>query len=424
MGGGVSVPEDCPDSVSMEKAKEILGDKFDEGAFNEVAEGGAVTRDQLEDALLIQMPEQAYTSVSQICDVARSSGVTGLLDLGSHPANEGEDLPAGLLYTNQLGYENPDLTGLVITQFRTKCNGIGSIDIALTLTSLKMLDMSECELTEISDGLGSLGALEELNLSENAIKQLPKTIGQLKNLKTLSMFKNTLSTLPDELGECTALEEVNFFNNKLIKLPKTLSALTELTELNVGGNKLKTLPPTDGWKKLETFSCHQNTLIMLPSFAGMTALTFLKMDYNKVLGELPDFGDGMTNLTHLEINHCAYSKLPASIGTMTAAKTVNCQGNQIDTCEADFSNLADLDTFNISSNGKLTSLPEGIGKCANLRVCFFQDTGVMSLPAEMGKFTKIERLMVPKSGLDSGAEEVLTALDSVAVTNGGWVKRL
>jgi Leucine-rich repeat (LRR) protein len=158
--------------------------------------------------------------------------------------------------------------------------------------------------------------------------------------------------------------------------------------------------------------------------AGMTALTFLKMDYNKVLGELPDFGDGMTNLTHLEINHCAYSKLPASIGTMTAAKTVNCQGNQIDTCEADFSNLADLDTFNISSNGKLTSLPEGIGKCTNLRVCFFQDTGVMSLPAEMGKFTKIERLMVPKSGLDSGAEEVLTALDSVAVTNGGWVKRL
>ena len=132
----------------------------------------------------------------------------------------------------------------------------------------------------------------------------------------------------------------------------------------------------------------------------------------------------MTNLTHLEINHCAYSKLPASIGTMTAVKTVNCQGNQIDTCEADFSNLADLDTFNISSNNKLTALPAGLGNCSNLRVCFFQDTSVTSIPAEIGSFAKIERLMVPKAGLDSGAEDVLGKLDSVAVTNGGWVKRL
>ena len=50
---------------------------------------------------------------------------------------------------NQLGWENPDFSGLVITQLRTKCNAIGSIDIAFSLTSLKMLDMSECELDSV-----------------------------------------------------------------------------------------------------------------------------------------------------------------------------------------------------------------------------------------------------------------------------------
>jgi Leucine-rich repeat (LRR) protein len=98
----------------------------------------------------------------------------------------------------------------------------------------------------------------------------------------------------------------------------------------------------------------------------MTGLTFLKMDYNKVLGELPDFGDGMKSLTHLEINHCMYTKLPASIGTMTALKTVNCQSNDITECEADFSSLSELDTFNISVSecSRYQASAGGRGECS------------------------------------------------------------
>jgi Leucine-rich repeat (LRR) protein len=372
-----------------------------------------------------KMPEQDYTSIQEIVDTARSNKVTGLLDLGNQPANEGEEMEAGLLNLNKLYWdEAPDLTGLSITQLRTKANDIGGIECALTLTNLTMLDMSECELTEVNDGIGSLTKLEELNLSENKIKELPATVGQLGSLKVLLMFKNMLSKLPEELGKCSALEEVNFFNNKLIKLPASFAGLTELTEMNVGGNKLKTLPKTDAWTKLESFSCHQNTLIMLPSFAGMTALTFLKMDYNKVLGELPDFGTGMTNLSHLEINHCMYSKLPATIGSMTALKTINCQSNEITECETDFANLTELDTFNMSGNKKLALLPANVENCASLRVFFFQDTAVTSLPDGLGSLTKIERIIAPKAGLDAGAEATIKKLEPVTAGNGGWVKQM
>jgi hypothetical protein len=190
-----------------------------------------------------KLADQKYESIQQIVDAARENKVSGLLDLGNHVANEGEELDAGLLNVNKLYWdEAPDLTGLLITQLRTKQNDIGGIDCALTLTKLMMLDMSECELTEVNEGIGGLSLLEELNLSENKIKELPGTIGKLGNLKVLSMFKNMLSKLPDEIGQCSVLEEVNFFNNKIIKLPASMSGLTEMTELNVGGNKLKTLP--------------------------------------------------------------------------------------------------------------------------------------------------------------------------------------
>jgi hypothetical protein len=372
-----------------------------------------------------KMPEQDYASIQEIVETARAKRVTGLLDLGNQPANEGEGMDAGLLNLNRLYWdEAPDLTGLSITQLRTKANDLDGMECALTLINLTMLDMSECKLTEVDEGIGSLTQLEEFNLSENQIKELPGTVGKLGSLKVLTMFKNVLSKLPDELGQCSALEEVNFFNNKLIKLPVSFAGLTELTELNVGGNKLKTLPKTDAWTKLESFSCHQNTLIMLPSFAGMTALTFLKMDYNKVLGELPDFGTGMTNLSHLEINHCMYSKLPATIGSMTALKTINCNGNEITECEADFANLTALDTFNMSGNKKLASLPASVEKCASLRVFFFQDTAVTSIPDGLASLTKIERIIAPKAGLDAGAEATIAKLQPVTAGNGGWVKQI
>jgi len=366
----------------------------------------------IETITLVQMPEDAtYGSVEEIVAKAKTNQVTGHLCLGSHAANEGEELAEGVLVQNSLEFQPTiDLSGLIISSLRLKRNFLGNIDLVTNagLTTLKILDVSECELETLGDGIKLLVNLEELDVSENNLTEIPAAIGECTKLTFLSAFKNKLKKIPAEIGQCTALEEVNFFNNKLMDsgLPASMAELSSLTDLNLGGNKLKTIPCTDKWTEMTKLSIHQNNLMnnpefrkVLPSFEKMTKLEFLKMDMNKMLSHLPYFGTGMAQLEHFECNGCAIQSLAKNhagahpdgngsedgatgIDSWTNIKTFNCQNQKGEGLKEtiDISNIAaTLDTFNIEGNKDITALPAGIEKCEQLRVLFFQGTGVTSI---------------------------------------------
>jgi len=366
---------------------------------------------------------KSKSSVKSVDDIIAQSKSSGTLNLGSCPKDD--DNPEGMLLTHgfaALQTIPPKVFACTtITALTLKRNEIESLPPSISaMQSLTVLNLSENALSSLPDEIGQLTGLEELDISENQISALPTTIGQLTNLKVLSAFKYALSKLPDEIGQCQALNDVNFFNNKLIRLPPSFSGLTSLLNLNVGGNKLKTLPKTDQWTNLAEFKCHQNTLVMLPTFEGMTALTFLKMDMNRALRELPEFGSGMTSLTHLEVNSCDFSALPDSICTMSALETLNCQGNKIEVLPE--LALPNLDILNCSSN-KLSALPDSLGKCTSLRVFFFQSNSVVTVPSVLEGLEKLERVMCMGNPLDPGSAEVLGTIASTCKRNSGWLKQ-
>jgi leucine-rich repeat protein SHOC2 len=323
--------------------------------------------------------------------------------------------------------EVPDVawTCVHVTSLTLKNNELTELSAAIgRLAALQTLDLSENKLAELPAELGECGNLTALNISENKLKALPATIGKLAKLETLQAFKNELSALPAEIGGCVALTEVNCFNNKLIKLPPSFASLANLVNLNVGGNKLKTLPKTDQWTSLEEFRCHQNTLIMLPSFAGLTSLTFLKMDMNRVLGAVPEFGDGLTSLTHLEINNCDFTELPDTIKSMTALRTFNVQSNKVTAmCELPPS----LATLNMNGNPIAALGP--IVHCPDMTVLFFSECKVAELDSGLAGLKKLQRVIAKgnpcaKGGGQSGpAAGVLAAMEATCVENGGWLKQ-
>jgi hypothetical protein len=63
----------------------------------------------------------------------------------------------------------------------------------------------------------------------------------------------------------------------------------------------------------------------------------------------------------------------------------------------------------LQGNKRLASLPTGVEQCSNLRVCFFQDTSVSLLPEGMASLAKLERLIVPKTGMGDSSEAGTTA---------------
>ena len=84
--------------------------------------------------------------------------------------------------------------------------------------------------------------LKVLNLSNNNLTSLPKEIGNLKQLLQLFLYDNKLTSLPKEIGDLNQLEVLNVRNNQLTSVPKEIGDLKQLKELDLGDNQLTSVP--------------------------------------------------------------------------------------------------------------------------------------------------------------------------------------
>jgi Leucine-rich repeat (LRR) protein len=371
------------------------------------------------------LPAAEMHTVEDIIANAKASG-SDTLNLAQNKANPDEELEEGWLVERGLDLEDglPDsaFACTSVATFTMKAAQLPALPPGIGLmVQLVSLDLSENALVALPDEIGSLAALESLDLSENQLTTLPATIGGLTSLKTLIAFKNALKTLPDALGDCAALESLNLFNNKLGKVPPTLAKLCELTDVNLGGNKIKTMPKLDNWTKVEELRVHQNTLIsqVLPSFAPMKALRFLKMDMNRAANALPELG-AMPLLEHIECNNCSLEELPAkeAFDALPALKVLNAQSNQLREVPA-FSN-PELDTLNFSSNPRLTAMPDMSG-CRKLRIFFMQGCAIETFDAGNADLPALERCMVMGNKI-ADDDATVAALRNTCGANGGWLK--
>lgn len=65
--------------------------------------------------------------------------------------------------------------------------------------NLEILEIIDCNLSELNNTIGSLDNLKLLILSNNKIKELPSEIGYLKNLRCLILVNNNISEIPENI---------------------------------------------------------------------------------------------------------------------------------------------------------------------------------------------------------------------------------
>jgi uncharacterized protein YjbI with pentapeptide repeats len=125
-----------------------------------------------------------------------------------------------LLYTNleELYLDGTDLSKANLERL---CN----------LTHLKILDLSECNLSKIPACFSSLKQLEELGLSLNHLSSIPESIYELSNLKDLDIESNNLSFLSKSIGNLKSLESIGLGNTKIVRLPDEMLSLSKLKEI-------------------------------------------------------------------------------------------------------------------------------------------------------------------------------------------------
>lgn len=106
------------------------------------------------------------------------------------------------------------------------------------LLSLKVLNLSSCNLESIPESIISLKNLEELYLSNNNLSVMPFEIYTLKNLKKLDIQNNALYCIPSEINNLHNLEEIILNDNNIQKLPR-IKNLQQLKYIKLDSNRLK-----------------------------------------------------------------------------------------------------------------------------------------------------------------------------------------
>lgn len=143
-------------------------------------------------------------------------------------------------------------------------------------SSLSVLRMADCAVTEIDEVIGTVPYLRELWLKDNALAQLPDGLGELSSLRVLDLSRCQLAELPECVGKLHALETLLLSENPLPKLPESILGLKSLRNLQLWKTGLTSMPASlSGLDNLRQLELSYNPLERLPDLRELPALGYL-----------------------------------------------------------------------------------------------------------------------------------------------------
>merc|ERR1711881_211913 len=274
---------------------------------------------------------------------------------------------------------------------------------------LETLDLSDNKLTAIDEGATKgLSSLRDLNVSYNQLTELPTSIADMTDLKKINVSNNRLETLPPTLGlkgvfsnKRQIIEEIDASNNALTELPPNLKtkfrfvkrldfsgnniqigddirALFEVEDLSLGGNNLS--PQFLVLPRIAPDCLHKQSYLRSLRLGKNTRLQF-----SKIVERLttPCYSD----LTILDLSECALSEMPV-----------------------DIAKLIGLTELSLASNELGPSGPVGLGKLHNLRTLDLSGNMIEILSLDMGHLQVLEHLDISMNKIRCFDENILCML--------------
>lgn len=152
------------------------------------------------------------------------------------------------LISNMISIIPFDIAGMSgLINFDISKNNIINIDGIVTITNLKILNISHNPLEYLPENIDILNNLEELNIFNTNLSYLPINIGNLSNLTTLNIEKNVnLIQIPSTIGNLLNINKLNLANNSITVIPDEIGNLISVESIYIQGNKITHLPSSIG----------------------------------------------------------------------------------------------------------------------------------------------------------------------------------
>nr|XP_033771697.1 uncharacterized protein LOC117346370 isoform X2 [Geotrypetes seraphini] len=157
------------------------------------------------------------------------------------------------------------------------------------VTGVKEIDLSDCNISSIINGVADYNSLEVLRLDRNLLRKLPDGF----------------------LGDAPALKVIHLENNQLNELPETfLQASNQIQEIYLAFNKVTSLPSTVFKPSLIRLGASNNSLVCTCSLYNSLKIYFADNQSTEVLSTLtctgPENIQGM-NIQHIQRHHLCQS---------------------------------------------------------------------------------------------------------------------
>ncbi|CAI9174843.1 unnamed protein product [Rangifer tarandus platyrhynchus] len=194
----------------------------------------------------------------QMC-LAKEAGADDILDISKCELSE---IPFGAFATCKVLQKKVLIvhTNLLTSLLPKSCS-------LLSLTTIKVLDLHDNQLTALPEDTGQLTALQVLNVERNQLTYLPRSIGNLIQLQTLNVKDNRLKELPDTLGELRSLRTLDISENEIQRLPRMLAHVRTLETLSLDVLSM-VYPPQEvcstGTEAIQQFLCKESGLEYYP----------------------------------------------------------------------------------------------------------------------------------------------------------------
>ncbi|XP_013412224.1 protein flightless-1 homolog isoform X3 [Lingula anatina] len=183
------------------------------------------------------------------------------------------------------------------------------------MVSLQTLHMRNTQRTlgNFPSGVDTLENLTDIDLSKNDLPKVPEPIYKLLSIKRLNISDNNITELSSLVDSWSELEVLNASRNKLTALPASICKLTRLKRLYLNCNQLdfEGIPASIGkLQELEVFSAANNNLEMIPEgLCRCTKLKKLILNCNRLI-TLPDAYHFLTDLQELDVRYNPDIEMP------------------------------------------------------------------------------------------------------------------
>ncbi|UMM34318.1 hypothetical protein L5515_007450 [Caenorhabditis briggsae] len=285
-------------------------------------------------------------------------------------------------------------------------NNIKDLGRLFTLRRLKVLDVSDNEISMLPAEIGQLTQLIELNLNRNEITDIPETLKNCKMLANLKLNGNPFTRLPESISECTSITILSLNETNLTALPSAMGSLANLRVLEARENHLRTIPSSIvDLKLLEELDLGQNEIEDLPAKLGkLSSLREFYVDMNS-LTSLPDSISDCRMLDQLDVSENHIIRLPEKFGNMSGLTDLNISINEIIELPRSFGNLKRLQMLKAERNS-LTQLTPEIGHCQALTEMYLGQNFLTDLPDSIGDLRNLTTLNVDCNNLSEIPETI------------------